>query len=300
LALLIDKEVWDRVLRLELPFNSCGVDPYGISRTHVARTLTMLRFLYRHYFSVRVSGIENVPPRGRAMLIGNHSGGIAVDGAMVLASCFFEMDPPRLAQGMAEKFINKVPFFSLWSSRTGQITGLPEHAARLLHDERLLLTFPEGARGTAKLFNERHSLVHFGSGFMRLALQTKSPIIPFAFLGGGEAIPTIMNSTALGSLFGAPYVPITPYLLPVPLPVHLELYYGEPMIFEGTGTEGDEVITGYVEQVKARIGAMIDRGLELRKIGSEGAEKKAALGEEARRSEGTEDPAGAGAPKGDA
>jgi hypothetical protein len=109
-----------------------------------------------------------------------------------------------------------------------------------------------------------------------------------------------MNSTALGSLFGAPYVPITPYLLPVPLPVHLELYYGEPMIFEGTGTEGDEVIIGYVEQVKARIGAMIDRGLELRKIGSEGAEKKAALGEEARPSEGAENPAGAGAPKGDA
>lgn len=271
MPLLIDKEVWERVLRMELPFNSVGVDPYGVSRTHVARSLTMLGFLYHRYFSVRVSGVENVPPRGRAMLVGNHSGGIAVDGAMVLASCFFEMEPPRLAQGMADKFMNKVPFFSLWTSRTGQFTGLPEHAARLLHDDRLLMVFPEGARGTAKLFKERHSLVHFGTGFMRLALQTKSPIIPFAFLGGGEAIPTIMNSYTLGSLFGAPYMPITPYFLPVPLPVRLELYYGEPMHFEGTGTEGDEVITGYVDQVKERIAGMIERGLELRKVGTEGA-----------------------------
>ena len=44
------------------------------------------------------------------MLVGNHSGGIAIDGAMVIASCLLEMDPPRLAQGMVEKFINRVPF----------------------------------------------------------------------------------------------------------------------------------------------------------------------------------------------
>ena len=26
------------------------------------------------------------------------------------------------------------------------------------------MVFPEGARGTAKLYKERHSLVHFGTG----------------------------------------------------------------------------------------------------------------------------------------
>ena len=65
------------------------------------------------------------------------------------------MDPPRLAQGMVEKFLNRVPFASLWSNRVGQLTGLPEHATRLLEDDRLLMVFPEGARGTAKLYKER-------------------------------------------------------------------------------------------------------------------------------------------------
>jgi 1-acyl-sn-glycerol-3-phosphate acyltransferase len=96
-----------------------------------------------------------------------------------------EMDPARLGQGMAEKFLNMLPFASEWSSRCGQFTGLPEHAERLLNDERLLMVFPEGARGTAKLYWERYSLVGFGTGFIRLALATHTPVIPFAFIGGG-------------------------------------------------------------------------------------------------------------------
>jgi 1-acyl-sn-glycerol-3-phosphate acyltransferase len=260
LSLLVDEEVRERVGRIEIPFNACGVDPYGIAQGDLARLYTLLGFFYRRYFRVRAYGVDHVPARGRAMLVGNHSGGVAVDGAMVVASMFFEREPPRLAQGMAEKFINTLPFFSQWTSRCGHFTGLPEHAHRLLEDERLLVVFPEGARGTAKLFKDRHSLVHFGSGFVRLALQTRSPIVPFAFLGGGEAIPTVMNSYALGKLMGAPYVPITPYLLALPLPVRLEVHYGEPLVFSGTGAEDDEVIQGYVDRVKARIAELIEIG----------------------------------------
>lgn len=260
MSFLADPKVRERVGRLEIPFNACGVDPYGISRAHLVRFYTMLGFLYRRYFRVRAYGREHVPARGRAMLVGNHSGGVAVDGAMVVASMFFELDPPRLAQGMAEKFINKVPFASLWTNRTGQFTGLPETAHQLLEDDRLLMVFPEGARGTAKLYKERHSLVNFGTGFVRLALQTGTPIVPFAFLGGGEAIPTIMNSYTLGKLMGAPYVPITPYGVAIPLPVRLEVHYGEPIVFTGTGSEDDEVINAYVDQIKAKIAELIEVG----------------------------------------
>jgi 1-acyl-sn-glycerol-3-phosphate acyltransferase len=263
-AWLIDDRIAARVDRLEIPFNRYGVDPFGVSREHLARALTVLAFLYERYFEVTVRGAEHVPPRGRAMLVGNHSGGLALDGMMVIASMFLEKEPPRLAQGMAEKFINRLPFMSLWSNRTGQLTGLPEHAVRLLEDERLLMVFPEGARGTAKLYRERHSLVHFGTGFMRLALRTRTPIVPLAFLGGGEAIPTIANAYALGRLLGAPYVPVTPYLLALPLPVRLGIHYGEPMHFEGTGTEDDQVIHRYVVQVKDRIAELITEGRALR------------------------------------
>lgn len=260
MAFLIDPEIARRVAALEIPFNAQGVDPYGVSRTELARWMTVLATLYRSYFRVSAQGVHHVPARGRAMLVGNHSGGIAIDGAMVIASMLLEMDPPRLAQGMVEKFINVFPFASMWAARTGQFTGLPEHAIRLLEDDRLLMVFPEGARGTAKLFPERNSLVDFGTGFVRLALKTRSPIIPFGFVGGGDAVPTVFNAYKLGRLFGAPYIPVTPYLLPIPLPVRLSVRYGEALLFEGNGSEDDEVIQRYVDQVKAAIADLIEQG----------------------------------------
>ena len=254
-----------RVARLELPFDARGYDPYGVSRWHLGMAYRALGFLYHRYFQARSYGLANIPPRGRVMLVGNHSGGVALDGAMVIASCFFELDPPRLAQGMAEKFINQLPFASSWSSRCGQLTGLPEHAQRLLEDDRVLLVFPEGSRGTAKLWKERWSLVDFGTGFVRLALRTKTPIVPFGFIGGGDAIPTISNLYGLGKLVGVPYIPVTPWLLPLPRPVKLEVHYGAPIVFEGTGAEEDDVIHGYVAQVKQSIAGLIERGRDSRR-----------------------------------
>lgn len=262
---IVSDEVRARVARMEIPFNRHGVDPFGASRDDVARMMAVLGWFYRRYFEVTVSGMEQVPPRGRAMLVGNHSGGVALDAMMLIAACFWELDPPRLAQGMAEKFLARLPFSSYLTARAGHITGLPEHATRLLEAERLLMVFPEGARGTAKLYGDRNTLVGFGTGFMRLALQTRTPIVPFAFVGGGEAIPTVVNLVRLGRRLGVPYLPVTPWLLPLPRPVPLEIYVGEPMSFPGTGNEEDDVIHGWVDEVKVRIGHMIDGGVRRRR-----------------------------------
>jgi 1-acyl-sn-glycerol-3-phosphate acyltransferase len=264
-ALRISREVRERIDRLELPFNALGVDPYGISKAHLRVAMTAFAAMYRYYFSVETRGIENVPARGRAILVGNHSGGIAIDGAMIVASCLLEMEPPRLAQAMAEKFLGKMPFTSEWTSRCGHLTGLPENAERLLEDDRLLVVFPEGARGTAKLYRDRYSLVDFGSGFVRLALKTKAPIVPLAVFGGGEAFPTVANAYRLGSLLGVPYVPIVAYGVPIPLPAKIQIQYAPPLRFAGTGNEDDAVVWGYVDRVKEIIASMLAEGARRRR-----------------------------------
>ena len=267
MALRISREVRERIDRLELPFNALGVDPYGISKAHLRVAMTAFAAMYRYYFSVETRGIEHVPVRGRTILVGNHSGGIAIDGAMIVASCLLEMDPPRLAQAMAEKFLGKMPFTSEWTSRCGHLTGLPENAERLRGHDRLLVVFPEGARGTAKLYRDRYSLVDFGSGFVRLALKTKAPIVPVAVFGGGEAFPTVANAYRLGRLVGVPYLPIVAYGVPVPLPAKIQIEYAPPLRFAGTGNEDDAVVWGYVDRVKEILASMLAEGARRRRSG---------------------------------
>lgn len=273
----ISPEVRERIEALDLPFNRWGLDPYGVSKEHLGLFLTFLGGFYKRYFRVRAVGIQNVPDTGPAMLISNHSGGIPTDAGMILASIFFDHEPPRLAHGMVEKFAQNWPFMAPWFSRVGQLPGLPEHAKRLLQDGRLLMVFPEGARGTGKLYRDRYQLVRFGTGFMRIALETKVPIVPLAFIGGEEAVPTVYHAKTLAKLMKAPYVPITPYLLPLPLPVHCEVHYGEPLHFEGTGNEPDDVIAGYVAQVKESVEQLIavGRGSRSRNLANTGADSEA-------------------------
>jgi 1-acyl-sn-glycerol-3-phosphate acyltransferase len=254
------RDVLERLGRLDLPFNQYGMDPFGVSRHHIGLFLSLLEVFYKHYFRVRPFGLANIPATGPGMLVGNHSGGVPADGAMVIASLFFSLEPPRHVHGMVEKFAQEWPFVSQWFNRVGQLPGLPEHAIRLLQDDRLLMVFPEGARGLGKLYKDRYHLTQFGTGFMRIALQTHSPIVPFAFIGGEEAMPTLFHANRLAKLIGAPYWPVPPYLLPIPLPLGCELHYGKPMRFEGTGDESDDVIEGYVEQVKSVVNLLVTRG----------------------------------------
>src|SRR5262249_12603509 len=80
-----------------------------------------------------------------------------------------------------------------------------------------------------------------------------------------EALPTIANAVSLGKLFGLPYIPITPWLFTIPLPAKLEVYYSEPILFEGTGAEDDEVVNANVEKVKDRIRRLIELGRKRRR-----------------------------------
>lgn len=266
-----DEEIFERVRRLDIPFNRYGLDPYGISQGHLTNIFTFLKPVYESYFSVECFGLEHIPETGdAAMLVGNHSGGVPVDAAMLLGAGFFELEPPRLVHGMVDKFANRWPVVSRVFSRMGQFTGLPEHAIRLMRDGRLLMVFPEGTRGTGKLYKDRYELKRFGTGFMRLALEADAPIVPFAFVGGEEALPTMFHLERLARLIGAPYIPIPPHLLPIPLPVHCEFHIGEPMRFEGSGNEADATIAGYIEQVKSRIAELIAQGRDHRRRRIEG------------------------------
>jgi 1-acyl-sn-glycerol-3-phosphate acyltransferase len=273
LSRFVDRLIPDRVLektaQLPADVGELGVDPFGYDPKLVKYVATPVEWLYRQYFRVQVHGMANVPD-GRVLLVANHSGQLPFDGMMIGTSLILDRDPPRMARSMVEKWSARLPFVSVFFARVGQIVGTPENCRRLLAREEAIMVFPEGARGISKTFDKRYQLERFGQGFMRLALETNTPIVPIAVVGAEEQAPSFANIESLAKLMQMPAFPVTPtfpLLGPLgllPLPSRYSIYFGEPMHFEGHGDEEDEVIFRYVSEVKAKIEEMLEAGLKAR------------------------------------
>ena len=261
---LVDPEVEARVEAALSNLGPCGTDPWGASLSTTKKVLGVMSILYKHYFRVETRGLENVPD-GRVVVVGNHSSQLAYDGAIVASSFALECNPPRFLRAMIERFFITAPIVGVMMTRTGQLTGLPQHARQLLEHDYPVLVFPEGHRGGGKVWRDRYKVMGFGRGFMRLALETGAPILPFGFVGGEEMCASFSRMEPLARLFGTPYFPITPTILPIPLPTKVHITFGEPLHFKGTGHEPDEVIAPMVHKVEDAVGRLIREGLDRRR-----------------------------------
>jgi 1-acyl-sn-glycerol-3-phosphate acyltransferase len=244
------------------PLNEFGVDRFGFDVDYLLAAAAPLIWLYKNYFRVETHGIEKAPP-GRLLLVANHGGQIPIDGAMVAVAMLLEANPPRAVRTMTEKWAATLPFISTVFARSGQIVGTPENCRRLLEEDEAVLVFPEGVRGISKLWPQRYQLQDFGLGFMRLALETNTPIVPVAVIGAEEQAPAVLNLKPLGKLIGFPALPLT--LTPLPLPTKYRLYFGDALHFTGLADDEDVELDKKVRVVKSAIQALLQQGLEERK-----------------------------------
>jgi 1-acyl-sn-glycerol-3-phosphate acyltransferase len=266
----LQHELAERLEKAPLRLNEFGFDPYGLSPAWYSRVLLPVVLLYRYYFRVETFGIERVPA-GRVLVVANHAGQLPFDATMLGAALLLEADPPRIARAMGEYWIPNLPWVSIAAARVGALVGTPSNCVHMLENGECVTVFPEGVRGMNKLFSQRYRLQRFGTGFMRLALETGSPIVPVGIVGSEEQQPALANLNGLGRLLGMPAFPITttfPWLGPLgllPLPVKYRIHFGEPLSFHGDASEEDDVIEEKVDRVKEAISALLEHGRKQRR-----------------------------------
>lgn len=246
-------------------------DPFGFQPEFLRHIIPPVGWIYRHYFRVEVHGMEHIPDHGPVLLIANHSGQLPLDALMIGSACLLDKKPARMVRSMVERWSAELPFISWIFPRFGQVVGTRQNARTLLKQNNCLLVFPEGVRGISKTYDRAYQLQDFGLGFMRLALETNTPIVPIGVVGAEEQIPAIVNLRSLGKMLGAPSFPITPtwpLLGPIgalPLPTKLRLHFGKPMYFEGAHDDEDRVIRSQVYKVKDAIHDLLMHGLKQRR-----------------------------------
>jgi 1-acyl-sn-glycerol-3-phosphate acyltransferase len=226
-----------RRLRGEYETDEWGFDP------EILQAVTpFLNFMYRTYWRVETTGMENIPDEGRALLVCNHSGQLPWDGAMVGTAVYNEHPAQRLVRTLYATWFPTLPFFSALFTKLGQVLATEENGVRLLEKDELVAVFPEGYKGVGKLFKERYRLARFGrGGFVRMALKTRSPMIPVSIVGAEETYISLAKSDFIARLIGFPYFPISitwPWfglLGFVPLPTKWYIDFGEPIDTDGYG-----------------------------------------------------------------
>lgn len=262
--------------RIGMRNRSEEVDEFGLDPKYEARYRPFFDFLYKYYFRVDTQGTENVPDEGRCLIVSNHSGGaLPYDGIMLRTTVRLEHPRARELRWLAEDFIYYLPFVGAAMNRIGAVRACQENAERLLAGGRLVAVFPEGAKGTGKLYRERYKLQRFGrGGFIRLCLRTQTPLVPCAIIGAEEANPMLYRIEYMTKSLGIPYIPITPTfpalgpLGLLPAPTKWKVRFGEPISFDGYGPEAadDDILVGRLaERVRSTIQGLIDKELGTRR-----------------------------------
>lgn len=137
----------------------------------------LARFCFGTFGRMRVTGEENVPPRGPVILACNHLA--FTDPPLLVAA----IPRPLHFLGKRELFANPLGKFIMEGfhvfpyDRTAASTDTIRTLLGLLDEDRVVAVFPEGTR------SKNHALQEAEIGIVYLALKSQAPILPVGVTG---------------------------------------------------------------------------------------------------------------------
>jgi 1-acyl-sn-glycerol-3-phosphate acyltransferase len=261
-----------RALSRLIPSDEPGrqIDDWGRSEAAFQLADPILNFYYRYWFRVELQIVENVPAERGALLVANHSGALPPDAPMIMQGIRTEHAQPRPVYMLGEHWFKGYPGVGMLANKIGLVAAHPANAQRLLCDEgRLALVFPEGQKGSRKLYWQRYRLRRFGrGGFVRTAMKAGVPIVPIAVVCAEEAMPIFAHVPLLQRLTGLMYFPVN-HAFPhfglaaglMYLPAKFKIRFLDPVDLSGYGPDDAEdvaLVQSVAEDIRAKIQREVD------------------------------------------
>ena len=182
--------------------------------SHLSTTLAgLFRFsvwaIYRYYFSIKCSGLENLPREQPYIIAANHSSHLDTLAVMTVLGD----ESKRLRVLAAKDYWFSTRFKSWFSGELLKFVPFDRHAnflqglrisQEVLKQDECLLIYPEGTRSVTG------ELQPFKPGLGLLAYESGSPIIPAYIDGTYHALPKGKNlprKSRIQVIFGKPIAP---------------------------------------------------------------------------------------------
>jgi 1-acyl-sn-glycerol-3-phosphate acyltransferase len=170
---------------------------------YIRRTLPALRAMSDLYFRAEVTGLGHIPGDEPVLLVGNHSGGTLIADTFVFSQHFYDhFGPERRFYQLAHDLVFKVPG-ARTVSRYGTVPASPENMRRALDLGAALLVYPGGDHETYRPTWEQDEIDFAGrKGFIALALELGTPIVPVVAIGGQETALFLGQGQRISRLLG--------------------------------------------------------------------------------------------------
>lgn len=252
----------------------------------VSLLVDLARALGRHYFRLETTGVENIPARGGALLVGNHNGGLLpLEPFFTAVAVWDRFGPDRALYALGHDFLFEDPMLRRYTAMLGVLRAGHEGAMHALSDGHLALVYPGGDLDAFRPFHDRNKIVLGDrTGFIKLALRARVPIVPVVTVGAHEQFIVLTRGDRLAKLLhlhawartsvlpliaAVPWgvtIGFVPYL---PLPAQITMAIGEPMTWPDltpADAENPTAVARAYEDVRSRMQAVMDRLSEGRRF----------------------------------
>jgi 1-acyl-sn-glycerol-3-phosphate acyltransferase len=261
------------------PLTPATADPLAArDPAFVRRGVALSQALGKHYFRWQVRGVEHVPQRGAAILVGNHNGGLLpLDSLMTIAAIYEKFGERRAVHPLVHDLVLRAPVVGRLAPRFGALRASPPHAHRVLEAERLALVYPGSDLESNRPWTSRGRIDLGGrKGFVKIALRTGAPIVPvvsagtheqFFVLARGRRIARLLRlkswvrSEVFPIIFAIPWGLCAGCVLYWPLPAQTSIAFGPPIRFDDLGPDAaddEQALEACYRKVASRMQEMLD------------------------------------------
>lgn len=163
------------------------------------------RMVARDYFRFEVEGVENVPATGPVLLVGNHSGALLpLDGFFASTALHDRYGGERVPFALVHDFVFDDPLLRSYAARLGMLRAGHSGAQHAFSRGHVVLVFPGSDQDAFRPFRDRNKVVLAGrTGFLKLALREKVPIVPVVSAGTHEQLVVLSRGERLAKLVHA-------------------------------------------------------------------------------------------------
>jgi 1-acyl-sn-glycerol-3-phosphate acyltransferase len=183
-------------------------EPVRASEIGSARNVEFIRSiqpileLYCRYFRAEVRCFDRLPRTGPFLMVGNHSGGQFTPDLPVLLSHWWRVrgiEEPVYA--LFHTFFLDLPGVGPTMAKAGGLEAGHGNAETVLNRGGVVIVLPGGDREVFRPWSERNKIDFGGrTGFVRLALRTRVPVVPFVSVGAHETLLVLSRGERIARL----------------------------------------------------------------------------------------------------